>query len=155
MIDYLVRLLIFIALVAVSCQSVAPKTPTVKDNGLPVFQTPAEAVRFAVEEASFEQFRGGVWGSEYYEFTLPSGKLTNNWEINCYFNALFREFGTDAFDELAPLLMHEHEFVQVGAYSVLNSYMYKHGLRRYERQTEAERIATMERLVELLESQGV
>jgi len=159
--NYLIRLLVLIGIILGGCKSApseslqhaASEEVVSHDDGLPEFDSVDEAIAYVVMEESFKAYRGTVWGSEYYELKLPSGEVTTNWRVNCYFSTVFRKFGTDAFDELAPLLMHEHEFVQVGAYSVLNSYMYAHGLGRHARDTEEERVATMERLKLLLASE--
>jgi hypothetical protein len=121
-----IRPLIVAALLLPACQTsegnVEPQAEVVPsyDNGLPKFDTCAEAIEFAVKEESLAKYKGGVFGSEYFKVRLPSGALTNNWVINCYFRELFRPYGSDAYRELALLLTHEHEFVQIGAYSVLN-----------------------------------
>lgn len=154
--------LLAVGLIACACQDAASPAPPQQeskpapsyDDGLPEFDSVEEAIAFAVEEQNLGQYGGLVFGSERYDVALPSGAITSNWQIDCYFGALFRGFGEEAFPDLAPLLDHEHEFVQVGAYSVLNSYMYAHGLKRHTRQTRDERIQVMDQLVVILEREG-
>ncbi len=153
---YIVYLILLLVHILFGCQS-APivEAPAGYDSGLPQFQTVEAAIEFAVEESNLHDYRGVVFGSEYYAVTLPSGDVASNWDIDCYFRALFRPFGAGAFQALAPLLEHEHEFVQVGTYSVLNSTMHAHGLRRHQRQSESERSNTMHRLMAILESEAL
>ena len=68
--------------------------------------------------------------------------------------ALFREFGKDAYPELALLLTHELEFVQVGAYSILNAAMNAHGLKRHVRQSDRERMEIRNQFLAILASEG-
>ena len=127
---------------------VADTTP--HDDGLPEFSTVEEAITFVVQEANISKYQGIISGSEEYGVELPSGKTVSNWLIDCYFGSVFTKFGKDAYPELADLLNHEHEFVRVGTYSVLNGFMYSRGIRYNFRQEEPDRLNAIRRLKTLL-----
>ncbi len=158
--NYLIRLLILGALILAGCRASAadiepePDIESHYDNGLPKFDRLSDAIEYAVQEENLTEYRGAVFGSEYYEVALPSRAVSNNWVIACFYGALFREFGEDAYAELALLLTNEHEFVQVGAYSVLNSAMNAHGLKRHVRQSDQERLEIRNQFLAILESEG-
>jgi hypothetical protein len=73
-----IRPLIVAALLLPACQTsegnVEPQPEAVPsyDNGLPKFDTRAEAIEFAVNEENLAKYKGVVSGSEYFEVRLPS-----------------------------------------------------------------------------------
>ena len=121
-------------------------------NNVPEFAHLGEAIDYATQEKNLVGFEGLIFGSEHFYVDLPSGGTISNWKVNSFYRAVFAPFGEAAFPFLAPLLDHEHVSVQVGAYSVLNATMYKHGLGRHTRDTREERVATMHALQEILKT---
>ncbi len=122
---------------------VVPTGPLPKYTNLPEFSTLQAAIDFATQEKNLLGFEGIITNSETFDVELPSGGTIGNYVIDCFYRQVFRQFGEDAYPFLTPLLDHEHTFVQVGAYSVMNSAMFKHGLTRKVRHTREERVATM------------
>jgi hypothetical protein len=120
------------------------------DNGIPQFQSIEEAIAFAIDERNLAAYKGAVYGSEYFKIGLPSGAVSNNWLLASYFRAIFKPFGSDAYKDLASLLQHGPNFVQWGAYFVLQPIMNSHGLKRHTEDSPEERRNTMARLQLLL-----
>ena len=142
-------------LVAVSCLGASPPpTAEVEEqtgSGVPEFQRLEEALKHVVEEENLLAYRGVVGGSERFPIVLPSGVETDNWTVNAYFREVFRPFGDAAHRDLATLLTHEHLFVQVGSFAVLNQTMTANGLRFHLDQTPEERMEVQRELIALLE----
>ncbi|MFT4649363.1 MAG: hypothetical protein ACI9X4_002602 [Glaciecola sp.] len=149
--------LLALTLLFPSCQSSTGKTasesqvaPASHDNGLPKFNTVREAVAFVVEERNIAVYNGNVYGFEYFKIGLPSGAMTNNWLLACYFREIFKSFGSAAYKDLASLLGHPDNFVQWGAYFVLQPYMNPHGLKRHTEDSPQNRQETLASLQSLL-----
>ncbi len=120
-------------------------------SNLPPIDTLEEALAYAEEAKNLLSYQGLVLGSERFPVTLPSGERVTNWTINAFYRDLFQPYGEKAYRQLAERLTHPQLFVQVGAYSVLNSYMYARGLKWHLDDTEAQRIATRDKLISILE----
>jgi len=151
------RTLLLGILVLASCQSSKVEWGELPLNaGLPYFETVDEAIAFVLTEDNIGEFKGTVGGSEAFFIELPSGRREMNWTLNCYFSHVFKPFGEAAYPELAGLLNHEHEFVRVGMFSVLNSYMHARGIQynpldfNPRPQPEANRVRAIARLLETL-----
>ncbi len=134
--------------------------PDLRADGLPGFASVEEAIAFVVVPGNVNKFKGTNGGSEFYVIELPTGEKATNWRIDSYFRSVFRAFGESAYPRLADLLNHEHEFVRVGAYAVLNSYMHARGIRynpldfNPRPQKESDRIKAIAQLKATLEDGG-
>ncbi len=131
----------------------SPVEPIDVVNRVPEFASLDEAIDFATQVENLLAYDGLIHGSERYEVELPSGATIDNWTVNCFFRGVFSGHGEEAHAALAPLLDHEHTFAQVGVHAILNSAMFKHGLRRRTKDTREERVATMKAFQSILASQ--
>jgi hypothetical protein len=88
-------------------------------EGLPVFASVQEAVKFATDERNLLAHLRSAGGSERFDVPLPSGKSVSNWLLYAYFFRVFKPFGKEAVGALIRLLNHDAPFVRLGAQRAL------------------------------------
>ena len=87
--------------------------------GTPDLRTVPDAVRYVLNEDSVVNFKGEVFGYEWFDVTLPSGRKYYSSVIECLFMAVFEPFGKQAIPALIDLLDSDYSYARLGAYQYL------------------------------------
>ena len=93
--------------------------------------TSKAAIGWLLEEKNISGHKGEEAGSEMYALKLPSGTEVSNWRVDSMFRNAFHPFGDVGRKFLIPYLDHEHAYVRVGAYAVLNHIIYSQARINY------------------------